>query len=272
MKKRLRILTPILLTAALVASVFAVPVAAAEIAMGKDTWQHEDDPAHPDDVYLVGQEVHYSLFITNTNDDTPMTIQITDLDPSGTTWYYIEETDSFELVGPASDVILDPNETWTHDFHHVIQQGDLYPHPVLDGVNVFTNTLLADGLQGIDIIEAQVGKTSRAVVPEISVTKEADTEISKVGDEVDYTITIENTGDWPLENITVVDDVLGDLSALFVDALAPGDGDAAVVAHVVQPEDPDPLVNEVIATGLAEGFDEDVVADIGPIVMGTATA
>jgi uncharacterized repeat protein (TIGR01451 family) len=270
--RRLKFFTPILLTVALIASVFALPVAAAEIAMAKNTVQHPGDPVHPVDVYLVGQEVHYEMSITNTNATTPMTIQITDIDPSGTTWYYIEGTDSFELVGPASDVTLDPLEVWEHDFHHILQLGDLDPHPVLAGINIFTNTLAANGLQGIDIVDVTVGKTARAVVPDISVTKEADTEVSKVGDEINYTITIENTGDWPLVDVTVVDDVLGDLSALFVDTLAPGDSDTQVIPYVVpDPEPADPLVNEVTATGLAENFDADVVAVIGPVVMDTAT-
>ncbi|MHB1483330.1 MAG: DUF7507 domain-containing protein [Saccharofermentanales bacterium] len=272
--KRFKIITPILLVIAMLVSIISMslPVAAAEIAMAKNTVVHAGDPVHPTDVYLVGQMVHYEMSITNTSTTQAMTIQITDTDPSGTVWYYIEGTDSFELAGPASHVTLDPLEVWEHDFHHILQMGDLYPHPVLEGVNIFTNRISADGTQGIDLIEATVTKTSQGVQPEISVTKEADNTISKIGDTINYTITIENTGDWPLEGITVVDDILGDLSAMFADTLAVGASDTQVIPYVVpDPEPADPLVNIVTAEGVADGFDTDVEADIGPVVSDTAT-
>jgi uncharacterized repeat protein (TIGR01451 family) len=271
--KRLERILPLLVIVGFLISLFSIApsVNAAEIAMAKNTTTHVGDPEHPVDVYLVGQEVHYEMSITNTSSTQAMTIQITDIDPSGTTWYYIEGTDSFELAGPASMVTLAPLEVWTHDFHHILQAGDLYPHPVLPGINIFTNTIAANGYQGIDIVDATVGKTARAVQPAISVTKAADTDLSKVGDSINYTITIENTGDWPLENITVMDDVLGDLSALFVDTLAPGETDMQVIPYVVMAGDPDPLDNIVEATGLAEGFDATVAATIGPVVSDTAT-
>ena len=257
MLKRLKIITPILVVLALLVSMFgmALPAAAAEIAMAKNTKVLQGDPVHPVDVYLVGQEVHYAMSITNTNATNAMTIQITDIDPSGTTWYYIEGTDSFELVGPASDVTLDPLEVWSHDFHHILQAGDLYPHPVIAGVNIFTNTLAANGLQGIDIVDVTVGKTAQGVQPEITVTKAADTELSKVDDEVVYTITIENTGDWPLVDIVVNDPLLGGNLAGFPASLAVGASASVDFPYTVQAGDPDPLVNEVTATGLAEGFD-----------------
>ncbi|MHB1455239.1 MAG: DUF7507 domain-containing protein [Saccharofermentanales bacterium] len=272
--KRFKIITPILLVIAMLVSIISMslPVAAAEIAMAKNTVVHAGDPVHPTDVYLVGQMVHYEMSITNTSATQAMTIQITDTDPSGTVWYYIEGTDSFELAGPASHVTLDPLEVWEHDFHHILQMGDLYPHPVLEGVNIFTNRISADGTQGIDLIEATVTKTARGIQPEITVTKEADTDMSKVGDTINYTITIENTGDWALEGITVVDDILGDLSAMFADTLAVGASDTQVIPYVVpNPEPADPLVNIVTAEGVADGFDFDVVADNGPVVTDTAT-
>ncbi len=79
---------------------------------------------------------------------------------------------------------------------------------------------------------------------EIDVTKIGD-ELSKVGDSVTYTITIENTGDMALEHITVDDTLLGDLSASFADTLAPGASESHDFPYVVQAGDPDPLPNTV---------------------------
>ena len=78
--------------------------------------------------------------------------------------------------------------------------------------------------------------------PEIDITKTGD-ELSKVGDEITYTITITNTGNIGLEHITVTDTLLGDLSAYFADTLAVGASESHDFPYEVQPGDPDPLPN-----------------------------
>ena len=77
------------------------------------------------------------------------------------------------------------------------------------------------------------------------------TELAHVGDTVTYTITVTNTGDEDLDSVTVMDTVLGDLSAAFSDDLAVGAPNRHEFDYVVLGSDPDPLVNEVTATGLA---------------------
>ena len=57
---------------------------------------------------------------------------------------------------------------------------------------------------------------------EITVTKTAD-ELSKVGDEVTYTIEICNDDGVTLNRDSVLDSLLGDISALFPATLAPGE-------------------------------------------------
>ena len=78
----------------------------------------------------------------------------------------------------------------------------------------------------------------------IDITKTGDM-LSKVGDSVTYTIAIENTGDLTLEHISVVDTVLGDLSAFFADTLAPGASESHDFPYTIQADDPDPLPNTV---------------------------
>ncbi len=51
------------------------------------------------------------------------------------------------------------------------------------------------------------------------------------GGTITYEIIITNTGNETLEDITVEDTILGDLSDEFVDTLAPGDSDSATVEH-----------------------------------------
>ena len=85
--------------------------------------------------------------------------------------------------------------------------------------------------------------------PSIDVTKSC-TPLAHVGDTVTYTITVTNTGTEDLTNVTVVDTILGDLSASFADDLAVGASESHDFDYVVQESDPDPLVNEVTAAGL----------------------
>ena len=85
--------------------------------------------------------------------------------------------------------------------------------------------------------------------PEITVTKTADTPISKVGDTVIYTITVENTGDETLYDITVVDSLLGDLGGSYADIMAPGASETHQFPYVIKDTDPDPLPNVVEVTG-----------------------
>lgn len=95
----------------------------------------------------------------------------------------------------------------------------------------------------------------------IDVTKDGDT-LSKVGDSVDYTITIENTGALTLHKQSIDDTLLGDLTA---DAgcgasLAPGESCTINVSRTVQEGDSDPLPNTVTAiyNNQADGSGTDV--------------
>jgi uncharacterized repeat protein (TIGR01451 family) len=269
MKKRVLFSIMVLALVAGIAVMMAMPATAdpAAVSMSKESVQHPGDPVHPADVYLIGMEVHYDMTITNTSSTLNLIIKIQDRVPVNvttsppspmpgtTTWWWNDITKDWVLTDPDTPVTLTPGQSWTQDFHHIIQASDLVPHPTIPEVNIMTNQLLATGSQGIEVVNVNVTKTVQVVQPEISVTKMADTDVSKAGDTINYTITIENTGDWPLGNITVVDNVLGDLSDKFVDTLAPGASDTQVIPYIVHEGDPDPLTNTVTATGVAQGFD-----------------
>jgi len=84
--------------------------------------------------------------------------------------------------------------------------------------------------------------------PGLEVSKEADTEISKEGDEITYTITVNNTGDVDLDKMSVVDDLLPGVDAAFAATLVVGASETHDFVYTVKAGDPDPLVNEVTAT------------------------
>jgi len=80
----------------------------------------------------------------------------------------------------------------------------------------------------------------------IEVTKEAD-ELSKVGDDVNYTVTVENTGRATLYKESITDSLAGDLTAnaLCGESLAPGETCTITYSRTVEAGDTDPVVNTV---------------------------
>jgi hypothetical protein len=83
--------------------------------------------------------------------------------------------------------------------------------------------------------------------PMITVTKVAD-DLSKVGDPVNYTIEVCNPGLPTVTRQSVIDSLLGDITASFDATLTPEACDSATVSRTVLVGDPDPLVNTVTAT------------------------
>jgi uncharacterized repeat protein (TIGR01451 family) len=89
--------------------------------------------------------------------------------------------------------------------------------------------------------------TTLIVCPaDISVTKSASA-LSKVGDTVNYSITVTNNGDGNVNRTSVNDSLVGDISANFAATLAPGGTSTYAYSRVVQAGDPDPLLNTVTA-------------------------
>ncbi len=80
----------------------------------------------------------------------------------------------------------------------------------------------------------------------VAVTKDGDT-LSKIGDDVNYTITVENTGALTLFKQSILDTLLGDLTgdAGCGASLTPGETCTINFTRTVQVGDPDPLDNTV---------------------------
>jgi uncharacterized repeat protein (TIGR01451 family) len=109
--------------------------------------------------------------------------------------------------------------------------------------------------QGTEEVAVEVTKTVRVIIPDISITKEVSHDTSKVGDDVIYSICIENTGDWDLEDIIVEDSLLGDVSSFFPDTLAVGEDFCWDFEYTVPEGADDPLLNVAEVWGTAAGFD-----------------
>jgi uncharacterized repeat protein (TIGR01451 family) len=87
--------------------------------------------------------------------------------------------------------------------------------------------------------------------PSVDIEKTGDA-LSKIGDQVTYGFTIENTGGWPLTLVSVIDDKVGDLSAdattAGCDELLVGETCSFTKTITIPPDALDPFVNTVTAT------------------------
>jgi len=108
---------------------------------------------------------------------------------------------------------------------------------------------------GTDDLGETVSDTDDATVdvlnPEITVTKSGPA-YAHFGDVITYTITVENTGDCVLTDVTVIDSLLGDLTSYLPDTtLDIGEINTITVTFTVNIEKGD-LLNTVIASGTDE--------------------
>jgi uncharacterized repeat protein (TIGR01451 family) len=183
-----------------------------------------------DTLSKVGDIVTYNFTIINTGASTLYLDTITDT-VLGDLKAQALAADCGTLAGGAS---------CSFSVDYTVPEGA--PDPLINEVTVVYKSTLA--LTGPAISDKDDHSVD-LVHPAIDVTKSADTKISKVGDTVNYTITVKNTGDCELVNITVSDSILGDLSGSFADTLAVGAEESHNFAYVVKDTDSDPLKNEV---------------------------
>ena len=179
----------------------------------------------------VGGTLTYTITVENDGDETLDNVEVID-----------------SLLGDLSLSFADTlavGASESHDFDYEVQPGDQDPLP-----NEVTAT--ATGVTSDAPVDDSAECETDILKPSIGVEKSC-TALVHVGDTVTYTITVRNTGDEDLDNVTVVDSILGDLSASFADELAVGASESHDFDYVVLESDPDPLVNEVTAKGSGVG-------------------
>ncbi len=176
------------------------------------------------DPIQVGQAETCTILVTNTSSPDSPNLEngtITDtltgnlLDPGNTA-----------IVNSDCAAVLPTGGSCTINTTRVVLASD--SSPLANTVTVhynpvgFPNDITASATDSV-VIEAS---------PTITVTKTADT-VSKVGDPVNYTIEVCNTGLVTVTKQSVIDSLLGDISASFDDTLAPGACDSATVSRTV---------------------------------------
>jgi len=176
----------------------------------------------------IGDTITYTYTITNTGDTTISGISVID--------------NVLGDITPA-DTVVAAGEVLTFTATHVVTEADL-PSPL-------ENTVTVSGTdsQGTPIEETATETVEVTYTSSYSVTKVADVTSANIGDTITYTYTITNTGDTTISGISVIDNVLGDITPADT-VVAAGEVLTFTATHVVTEADlPSPLENTVTVTG-----------------------
>ncbi len=151
----------------------------------------------------VGDEIVYTIKLVNDGDKELTNIIVTD-PMLGT------------LTGPSGDVNengkLDLTETWIYTGTYIVKQSDIDAKEIV-------NTATADSAETTHVNDSVTVDYDEPGNPptdnsryRMTIEKDADvTEYSSVGDVINYTITLENTGNRALTGVKVTDPMLDDL-------------------------------------------------------------
>lgn len=162
----------------------------------------------------------YQINITNTGNQTLSAVTPTDTLPDGTIATLVGPTADTGLVG-----LLDPGEVWQYTASYVATQADI------DDGNTLTNN--------ISVVTAETGADAQTAQADTEVQAEPKFAVNKVVDQaslsapatLNYTITVENTGNVSLTGVTLSDTLpdgtAGTLSGPVSDTGTPGVLDVA---------------------------------------------
>ena len=139
--------------------------------------------------------LNYQIVVTNTGNTSLTDVQPTDTLPNGL---------PAVLTGPVADVgvigVMDVGETWTYVGEYSVTQGDIDA-----GVALTNNVSVSTAEAGSQEDEAVTTVSQDAG---ISISKAGlETDYTTVGDTVNYTLQVMNTGNVQLTNIVVTDPV-----------------------------------------------------------------
>ncbi len=193
----------------------------------------------------VGEEITYTIDIINTGNEALEIVSVLDT-VNG------HAADDISDLFPAS---VGAGATVSADYDYTVLQSD--PDPLPNSVAVEVEGAVSGAtLSGNASCETDVTHE-----PAIDVTKTCPQAVP-AGEAIEYTITVENTGNEPLVGVSVNDTLLGDITdefdADFTDPLPVGALATATVSYTPQAGDPDPLTNTVTASG--DGADSGATA------------
>jgi uncharacterized repeat protein (TIGR01451 family) len=197
------------------------------------------------DASLDGEDITYEIIITNTGNEDLENVEVSDT---------VNGNDSVDISDLFPDT-LDAGDSFTAEWTY--EADGTEPDPLPNSVTVTATGVTSD----VAVTDTDSCQTD-ILNPNISITKTCPA-TALDGDDVTYTITIQNIGDEALDNVEVWDTVNGndpvDLSGLFPDTLAVGSAAVTVEwTYEADGTEPDPLPNSVTVTATGVTSDAEV--------------
>ncbi|MEL6924258.1 MAG: SdrD B-like domain-containing protein, partial [Bacteroidota bacterium] len=188
-----------------------------------------------------------------------------------------------EIVIPVSELINDPSRI----IKIVAEAGGVRDSVILDGYNLGNSLnitpLTLQQVPGtatqieVDVISPTTGGQSaylsgagsiNLVCPDLYLVKTADRSLASLGETIEYTYEVYNSGAETVNSINLVDDKLGAI-ALPVSSLAAGDSTSVKINYTVQSSDlPGPIINIADLSGVGQltgntvGWSDSVSVDL----------
>uniref|UniRef100_UPI003593EEC2 DUF7507 domain-containing protein n=1 Tax=Aquiflexum sp. TaxID=1872584 RepID=UPI003593EEC2 len=181
----------------------------------------------PNPVTAAGQQLTYEITVENTGNINNSNVVATDFLPGSTTGTVLS-TVSGDEQNPG---VLDVGETWIYSIVYTVEQ------IVFDTGDNLVNVVNVSSTQvpGPTVASAA---TPTVLSPALDISKAVtETTFAAPGDELNYNITVSNTGNTTLENISVVDPLTG-LNTNFA-TLAPGASQDINTTYSVDQDDID---------------------------------
>jgi hypothetical protein len=142
-------------------------------------------------------------------------------------------------TGDDGDGVLESGETWGFSCTHLVTASDPDPLPN-------TATFCAIDPSGATVCDSDNHEVD-VIHPDIDVEKEADPTSGTVGTVITYTYLVTNSGDVPLFDVSVDDDVLGHICDIAV--LQPNSTVTCTGTYTIPAGSPPEITNIVIAGG-----------------------
>jgi len=163
-------------------------------------------------VNQAGDIINYTITVDNTGDQALTGVVVTDKVES-----YSTQTLTLVSGDTANPGVLDTNEIWTYNASYTVTQADLDNNG--GGDRDIDNTATADTNETTsksDSVNVPVDQQPNFTLDKkvgsilnLNGTTDSDGKVDQVGDLINYTIEVENTGNVTLTGITVNDPLLG---------------------------------------------------------------
>jgi gliding motility-associated-like protein/uncharacterized repeat protein (TIGR01451 family) len=161
----------------------------------------------------VGEDITYTITVHNNGNTTLSNVTVTD--PNATNLTYVGGDSN-------GNNMLEPSETWTYTAIHTITQSDMDAGEVINQASVSSNNPSGDPVEDEDSDDTDTGEPDDPTVTDLHSYQDPDLETIKTvlnytdnglsgdsaGDVITYEITVENTGNVTLSNISISDNLI----------------------------------------------------------------